>query len=89
MISDRSWTTRAADALRSGLSISDHDPERDQRPPLPVEPPPGMQIVQITACANDGGVRLFALCDDRSVWRLDSWYRRWEQIVSAASERAS
>lgn len=89
MTFDRSWTTRAAEALRSGLSISDHDAERDQRPSLPIDPPPGMQIVQIAACANDGGVRLLALCDDRSVWLMHTYERRWEQIISASSERAS
>jgi len=87
MTSDRSWTHRAAMALRSGLSISDGSPE--QRPSLPVGQPSGLQIVQIAACANDGGTRLFALCDDRSVWLMHLYDRRWEQIVSASSERAS
>lgn len=87
MTSARSWTTRAAKALRSGLSISDGTPQL--RPSLPVGPPSGVQIVQISACANDGGVRLFALCDDRSVWGMHLYDRRWDQIVSASPDRVS
>lgn len=33
-----------------------------------MSPPPGRRIVQISSCANTGGVVLFAHCDDGSVW---------------------
>jgi hypothetical protein len=58
-----------------------------QEDQLPIAPPPGAAIKQITACAGSGGETLFALCTDGSVWRINPNYMpRWTLVVSPGAE---